>query len=108
MAAVLKDKAQPVEPEDLENIQPGYLGTTPPAGQPPAKGERRWIDRPDQLLQAIQMLKRSNVIAIDAEFTQVRSFTQRAGTTSATTPVSSNRLALLQLAIDHYCYMNLR
>jgi hypothetical protein len=105
MAAALKDKAQPVEPEDLENIQPGYLGTTPPAGHPPAKGERRWIDRPDQLLQAIQMLKRSSVIAIDAEFTQVRSFAQRAGTTSATTPASSNRLALLQLAIDQYCFV---
>src|SRR5215471_2244755 len=105
MAAALKDKAHPVEPGDLENIQPGYLGTTPPVGQPPEKGERRWIDRPDQLLQAIQLLKRSSVIAIDAEFTQVRSLAQRAGTISATTPVSSNRLALLQLAIDHYCFV---
>ena len=51
------------------------------------------------------MLKQSSVIAIDAEFTQVRSLSQRAGTTSATTPVSSNRLALLQLAIDHYCFV---
>ncbi len=76
MAAVLKDKAHPIEPEDLENIQSGYLGTTPPAGQPPAKGERRWIDRPDQLLQAIQKLERASVIAIDAEFTQMRSFAQ--------------------------------
>src|SRR6266487_3670754 len=105
MAAVLKDKAHPIEPEDLENIQSGYLGTTPPAGQPPAKGERRWIDRPDQLLQAIQKLERASVIAIDAEFTQMRSFAQRAGTTSAPSPVSSNRLALLQLAIDHYCFV---
>ncbi len=105
MATALKDKAQPVEPGDLEHIQPGYLGTTPPPGPPPRKGERRWIDRPDQLLQAMQLLKQSSVIAIDAEFTQVRSFAQRAGTTSATPPVSSNRLALLQLAIDHYCFV---
>src|SRR5713101_194034 len=105
MAVTLSDKAQPVEPGDLENIQPGYLGTTPPLGPPPTKGERRWIDRPDQLLQAIQLLKQSSVIAIDAEFTQVRSFTPRAGTTAAPTSVSSNRLALLQLAIDHYCFI---
>src|SRR5215813_14136863 len=105
MVAALKDKAHLDGPGDLENIQPGYLGTTPPVGQPPAKGNRRWIDRPDQLLQAIQMLNQSSVIAIDAEFTQVRSFSQRAGTTSVTTPASSNRLALLQLAIDHYCFV---
>src|SRR5712692_2669694 len=105
MAVTLSDKAQPVEPGDLENVQPGYLGTTPPLGPPPTKGERRWIDRPDQLLQAIQMLKQSSVIAIDAEFTQVRSFTPRAGTTAAPTSISSNRLALLQLAIDHYCFI---
>src|SRR5712692_2430370 len=105
MAVTLSDKAQPVEPGDLENIQPGYLGTTPPLGPPPTKGERRWIDRPDQLLQAIQLLKQSSVIAIDAEFTQVRSFTPRAGTTAAPTSISSNRLALLQLAIDHYCFI---
>lgn len=105
MAVTLSDKAQPVESGDLENVQPGYLGTTPPVGPPPTKGERRWIDRPDQLLQAIQMLKQSSVIAIDAEFTQVRSFTPRAGTTAAPTSISSNRLALLQLAIDHYCFI---
>jgi hypothetical protein len=105
MAVMLSDKAQPEEPEDLRNVQPGYLGTTPPLGPPPTKGERRWIDRPDQLLQAIQVLEQSSVIAIDAEFTQVRSFTPRAGTTSAPTSISSNRLALLQLAIDHYCFI---
>src|SRR6266436_3948205 len=105
MAVTLSDKAQPVQPGNLENVQPGYLGTTPPLGPPPTKGERRWIDRPDQLLQAIQMLKQSSVIAIDAEFTQVRSFTPRAGTTAAPTSISSNRLALLQLAIDHYCFI---
>src|SRR5205085_189784 len=51
------------------------------------------------------MLNRSSVIAIDAEFTQVRSLAQRAGSISATTPLSSNRLALLQLAIDHFCFV---
>lgn len=105
MAVTLSDKTQPVEPGDLEHIQPGYLGTTPPPGSPPTKGERRWIERPEQLLQAIHMLTQSKVIAIDAEFTQVRSFTPRAGTTAAPTSSSSNRLALLQLAIDHHCFI---
>ncbi len=94
-----------VQPEDLNNVQPGYLGLNPPPGQPPTKGERRWVDRPEQLLQAVHVLKQSSLVAIDAEFTQVRSFTAKTGTNSTPASISFNRLALLQLAIDHYCFV---
>ncbi len=78
-------------------MQPGYLGVTAPPGPGPAKGERTWVDRPEQLLHAVSMLKQSRVVAIDAEFTQVRSHTHIS--------TSSNRLALLQLAIDGHCFI---
>ena len=78
-------------------MQPGYLGVTAPPGPVPAKGERTWVDRPEQLLHAVSMLKQSRVVAIDAEFTQVRSHTHIS--------TSSNRLALLQLAIDGHCFI---
>ncbi|MGH2479941.1 MAG: hypothetical protein ACRDHW_09830, partial [Ktedonobacteraceae bacterium] len=55
--------------EHGDKIQPGYLGTTPPPGLLPPKGQRAWIDRPDQLLQAVEELEQSPVVAIDAEFT---------------------------------------
>jgi hypothetical protein len=95
--SALNDDVASAEPEDQYNIQPGYLGSTPPPGDPPERGERLWIDRPDQLLRAVAMLKQASVIAIDAEFTQMRSHVQRS--TASTVP----RLALLQLAIDHHC-----
>lgn len=83
----------------MEQLQPGYLGITPPPGQLPAKGQRTWVDRPEQLLHAVDALKGSNVVAIDAEFTQARGRIQ----TSVST--SSHRLALLQLAIEHHCFV---
>lgn len=88
---------QPENPEITPLI--GYIGATPPLGQLPQKGERKWIDRPEQLLQAVNVLKQSNVIAIDAEFTMSRPRAQNLPTTS--TP----RLALLQLAIDKHSYV---
>jgi len=63
------------------------------------------VDRPEQLLQAVRVLKQSSLVAIDAEFTQVRSFTAKTGTNSTPASTSFNRLALLQLAIDHYCFV---
>jgi 3'-5' exonuclease len=96
----LNDKISPAEPEDdLVPVQPGYLGVTPPPGQPPPKGQRTWVDRPEQLLHAVNVLKQSNIVAIDAEFTQVRSRTQGDLSTA------SHRLALLQLALDGQCFV---
>lgn len=77
----------------------GYLGPTPPQGQLPPKGERHWVDHPDQLLKAVAALKQSSVVAVDAEFTQIRSRTQQEQL--STVP----RLALLQLAIERQCFV---
>src|SRR5437764_11267636 len=86
-------------PEDLSNVQQGYLGPTPRLGKLPQKGERLWIDRPEELRRAATLLKQAAVVAIDAEFTLVRSRTQSDMSSSAP------RLALLQLAIDGHCYV---
>ena len=80
-------------------IEPGYLDSTPPTGQPPQRSERLWIDRPVQLLHAVDLLKQASLVAIDAEFTQVRSRVQN--DTSSNVP----RLALLQLAIEDHCFV---
>src|SRR5438067_1126766 len=85
--------------EDPSNVQQGYLGPTPPLSQLPQKGERLWIDRPEELRRAANMLKQAAVVAIDAEFVLARSRTQSDVSSSAP------RLALLQLAIDGYCYI---
>ncbi|QBD79414.1 ribonuclease D [Ktedonosporobacter rubrisoli] len=95
----MSDKVPLVGPEDLDNVQPGYLGTTPPPGIMPHKGQRIWVDHPEQLLAAVEVLKAARVVAIDAEFTQVRSHTQNK--VASTVP----RLALLQLAVDNYCFV---
>jgi hypothetical protein len=58
-----------------------------------------WVDRPDQLLLVASVLEKSQIIAIDAEFTQVRTRTQ------SDTSTSSHRLALLQLAVNGHCYV---
>src|SRR5438876_243263 len=84
-------------PEDLSNVQQGYLGPTPPLGQLPPKGERVWVDRPEELRRAANMLQQAGVVAIDAEFMLVRSRTLSDVSSSAP------RLALLQLAIDGLC-----
>lgn len=87
------------ESEDLQSAQLGYLGATPLPGQLPQRGKRLWIDRPEELRRAVDMLKQASVVAIDAEFTLGRS--------RASSDVSSSapRLALLQLATDECCYI---
>lgn len=94
----LSEDAPLTEPEYQEPVQ-GYLGSTPPPGQLPPKGERVWVDRKEQLVHAVDILTTSHVVAIDAEFTQARSRTQAASGTSVP------RLALLQLAIDKHCFV---
>lgn len=93
----MNNKASSEEYGDAARDQKGYLGTTPPRGQLPPKGQRVWVDRPEQLLKAAEQLKQAPVVAIDAEFTQARSHTQGES--------SGPRLALLQLAIDGYCFV---
>lgn len=98
---MVNEKVPSVEPEGPGAVQAGYLGVAPPLGNLPQRGERRWVDRPEQLLQAVDVLKRSHVIAIDAEFTQSRPRVQAQSASSTSAP----RLALLQLAIDGHCYV---
>jgi hypothetical protein len=93
----LSNKASSEEHEDNDRVQAGYLGTTPPPGQIPPKGQRLWIDRPEQLAQAVEALVQAPVVAIDAEFTQARSHMQ--------SDTSGPRLALLQLAINGHCFV---
>ncbi|GAC1554947.1 MAG: hypothetical protein NVS4B1_12770 [Ktedonobacteraceae bacterium] len=84
---------------DVVRTQQGYTGITPSLGQLPPRGERVWIDRPEQLLAAVAVLKKTTVIAIDAEFAQVRSHVQQPAQSSAP------RLALLQIAVDATCFV---
>lgn len=93
----MSNKGSSEEHGDTTRVQEGYLGTTPPQGQLPPKGQRVWVDRPEQLLQAVERLEQAPVVAIDAEFTQARSHVQ--------VEISGPRLALLQLAIDGQCYV---
>ncbi len=103
MAAALneneKNKIPPTAAENTDNVQPGYLGKTPPVGKLPAKATRMWVDRPEQLLYAVDILRQSTVVAVDAEFAQVRSHIQ------GDTQTSSHRLALLQLAVEQHCFV---
>lgn len=87
------------EAEELLASPQGYLGSTPPQGQLPPKSERHWVDRADQLQRTIVALKQAQVVAVDAEFTQMRSRTQQDHL--STVP----RLALLQIAIEQQCYV---
>jgi 3'-5' exonuclease len=86
-------------PEEQEQELPGYLGDSPPYGKLASKGERAWVDRPEQLQQAAAVLQQASIVAIDAEFTQARSYS------SSEAASSSPRLALLQLAIDGHCFV---
>jgi hypothetical protein len=82
-----------------DSNQSGYLGVMPPYGNVPQRGARAWVERPEQLLQAVKVLTQSRIVAIDAEFTQVRARAQGDAQTS------SMRLALLQLAVEGQCYV---
>jgi len=99
MAIALNDKVLPAESENLDSVQTGYLGPTPLPGKPPMKAERTWVDRPEQLLDAVEILKQAKVVAVDAEFSQVRSRAQ------GDVQTSSHRMALLQLAIEGRCFV---
>jgi 3'-5' exonuclease/HEAT repeats len=103
MAAALNEnknnKIPPTPAENIDNVQPGYLGKTPQPGKLPAKAIRMWVDRPEQLLEAVEILRKATVVAVDAEFAQVRSHIQ------GDTQTSSHRLALLQLAVEQHCFV---
>ncbi len=86
-------------PENDESVLPGYLGDMPSLGTLPPRGERAWVDRPEQLIHAVRVLQQAPMVAIDAEFVQNRS--PALGGASS----SSLRLALLQLAIDGHCFV---
>jgi hypothetical protein len=96
----LSEKVLLVAADDADNIQ-GYIGATPPIGRLPERGERFWVDRPQQLLNAVNVLKQANVVAVDAEFTQLRVRAQTADEPVSTVP----RLSLLQLAVDRTCFV---
>jgi hypothetical protein len=85
--------------EEQEQALPGYLGNSPPYGKLSSRGARAWVDRPEQLQQAAAVLKQASIVAIDAEFTQARSY--NTGDAASSAP----RLALLQLAIDGQCFV---
>ena len=99
MAAALNDKIPPTDAEPADKLQPGYLGVSPPPGKLPTKATRMWVDRPEQLRYAVDILKQASVVAVDAEFTQVRSHIQGDSQTPA------HRLALLQLAVEQHCFV---
>ena len=90
-----------VAADDADNVVHGYLGTTPPIGQLPARGERFWVEHPEKLLNAVNILKKARVVAVDAEFTQVRTRVQTPEKSVSMVP----RLSLLQLAIDQTCFV---
>ncbi len=95
----MNDHTPHQQSEELPASPQGYLGSTPPQGQLPPRGERHWVDRADQLQQAVAVLKQAQFVAVDAEFTQMRSRTQQDHL--STVP----RLALLQIAIEQQCYV---
>ncbi|MGZ3673838.1 MAG: HEAT repeat domain-containing protein [Ktedonobacterales bacterium] len=70
----------------------GYLGASAPLMPAPNWKRRLYIDRPADLAALAADLSRAHVIAIDAEFSQVR---------SPRPDEPSHRLALLQLAYDN-------
>ncbi|WP_069804924.1 HEAT repeat domain-containing protein [Thermogemmatispora onikobensis] len=94
----MKDRDASPEPGAQEKVQPGYLGPTPPPSRPPAKGQRLYVERPEQLLDAVEVLRTARIIGVDAEFVQGRS--RLLGENGP-----SHRLALLQLAIDGQCFV---
>jgi len=95
----LSEKELWAEAGNQDGMQPGYLGATPAVGQPPRKGQRIWVDRPEPLLRAVDALKQATVIAIDAEFSQARPHMH------SNTKDTGPRLALLQLAINGQCFV---
>ena len=73
-----------------------YHGDTPPVEPPPARGERVWVERPDELAAAVERLASASVVAVDAEFMQVRPSEPEG---------HRHQLALLQIATGQVCYV---
>lgn len=87
--------------QEQQNIQPGYTGPSLARGNVPPRSERVWIDRAEQLREAIPVLLQSPVIAVDAEFTQGRFLAKAHSTEKSNGP----RLAVLQIAVERVCYV---
>ena len=79
--------------ETASHVAPGYLGEFPPPGAAPTWKRRLYVERPADLGTLAQDLQAAHVIALDAEFAQVR------GRVAPGEP--AHRLALLQLACDN-------
>lgn len=73
-----------------------YHGPTPPVEPAPERGERVWIERPDDLASAAERLAAAPLLAIDAEFMQVRPSEPEG---------RRHQLALLQIATGQVCYV---
>ncbi len=73
-----------------------YHGSTPPLEPAPARGERVWVERPDELAAAVERLAAASVVAVDAEFMQVRPSEPEG---------HRHQLALLQIATGQVCYV---
>lgn len=67
----------------------GFRGQTPPPFPPPGRSKWTYIEQPEQVAHVAQLASAADVVAIDAEFVQVR-------TRGPNDP--PHRLALLQLA----------
>src|SRR5258708_30089750 len=92
----MNDKGQPTEAENVNNSQPGYLGKSAPPGKAPTRGERAWIDRPEQLRHAVDILKQAKIVAVYAEIFQVRSHIQGDNQTPP------HRIAPLPLSLEQH------
>jgi hypothetical protein len=73
-----------------------YHGDTPPVEPSPARGERVWVERPDELAAAVERLASDAVVAVDAEFMQVRPSEPEG---------YRHQLAVLQIATSQVCYV---
>ncbi len=91
--------ATPITEIDGQDSSQGYLGPVPPPGQLPPRGERFWVERPEQLLHTVSLLQQADVVAVDCEFMTVR--TRSSMETSSTVP----QLSLLQLAVERRCFV---
>src|SRR5258706_3883611 len=79
--------------ETASHVAPGDLGEFPPPGAAPTWKRRLYVERPADLGTLAQDLQAAHVIALDAEFAQVR------GRGAPREP--AHRLALLQLGCDN-------
>lgn len=76
---------------ETADVEAGYRGSSAPPVVAPEWRSRLYIDRPSDLRELARVLSKSSVLAIDAEFVQLR--VHHAGD-------PSHRLSLLQFAVD--------